>query len=68
MTLRIVSKQSEVEIRRQQALKQLTREPRRFAANFLRLVGGSNNDDEHGSHRAHVRCDGRGWPLTPLRA
>jgi hypothetical protein len=41
MAFRIVSNTSEEEIRRQQSHKELTRELRRFAANFLRLVSGS---------------------------
>jgi hypothetical protein len=41
MALRIISNQSEEEIKRQASLKQLTWEMRRLAANFLRLVSGS---------------------------
>jgi hypothetical protein len=41
MALRVVSEQSEADIRKQRVHDQLTRDLRRFAANFLRMTSGS---------------------------
>jgi hypothetical protein len=41
MALRVVSEQSEANIRKQRVYDQLTRDLRRFAANFLRMTSGS---------------------------
>jgi hypothetical protein len=41
MALRIASEQSETNIRKKRAHEQLTRDLRRFAANFLRVTSGS---------------------------
>jgi hypothetical protein len=41
MALRVVSEQSEASIRKQRVHDQLTRDLRRFAANFLRMTSGS---------------------------
>ena len=41
MALRVVSEQSEANIRKQRVHDQLTRDLRRFAANFLRMTSGS---------------------------
>jgi hypothetical protein len=41
MALRVVSEQSEANIRKQRVHDQLTRDLRRFAANFLRMISGS---------------------------
>ncbi|MGY3472477.1 hypothetical protein [Bradyrhizobium ottawaense] len=41
MILRVVSEQSEAEIRKQRVHDQLSRDLRRFAANFLRMTSGS---------------------------
>ncbi|OKO73194.1 hypothetical protein AC630_29100 [Bradyrhizobium sp. AS23.2] len=41
MVLRVVSEQSEADIKKQRAHDQLSRDLRRFAANFLRLTSGS---------------------------
>jgi hypothetical protein len=41
MALRVVSHQSEANIRKKHVHDQLTRDLRRFAANFLRMTSGS---------------------------
>jgi len=41
MALRVVSEQSEASIRKQRVHDQLTRDLRKFAANFLRMTSGS---------------------------
>jgi hypothetical protein len=41
MALKVVSEQSEADIRKQRVHDQLTRDLRRFAANFLRMTSGS---------------------------
>jgi hypothetical protein len=46
MALRVVSEQSEANIRKQQVHDQLTRDLRRFAANFLRMTSGSGKPSD----------------------